>query len=291
MHTMAPQHLGAREKALVGALRMLPAGTRGKMRLARALLSGARDRRDVEITLIGGERFIMPSLREPVAFHCLVNGVYEPEVVSLLRRFLSPGGVFLDVGANVGVFSVLASGIVGPSGTVVAIEASPRINAYLERNLERNGCANVHRLAKAASESGPGVLRFWPAPDEHFGMGALAPQFGTTDIEVEADTIDHLLASLGIRHVDLVKMDIEGFEAAALTGARDLLTGDRPPTLVFEFADWAERRAGTSPGAAQRVLLELGYSLYRIDSAGRPILMRAPLETGSDNLLASPKPL
>ena len=276
---------------MIAALRMVPARTRGKARLARALLSGMRDRRDVVITLAGGQRLAVPSLREPVAWRCLVDGGYEPEIAALIHRFLPRGGVFLDIGANVGVFTIQASGIVGPAGTVVAVEASPHVNGYLARNIALNGCANVRHIAMAASDAGPRATPFWPAPDEHFGMGALAPQFDAEEVTVEADTIDHILGSLAIGHVDFVKIDAEGFEAAILAGARGLLTGDRPPSVVFEFADWAERRAGRSPGDAQRILLGLGYSLYRLDPAGRRVPMRDPVETGSADLLATPRPL
>ena len=250
------------ERLLVAGLRLLPPDLRGKSRFARSLLRSARDRTDVIVESRDGCKFMMPSLTEPIAFHCLIDGVYEPATFDVMRRFLPVGGVFLDVGANVGVYAVPASRIVGKAGCVVAIEASPRINPYLAQNISLNACDNMRQVARAATEHGATTVRFWPAPDDHFGMGALAPQFHATPVDVERDTIDNILASLKVASVDLVKIDIEGFEAMAFAGARDLLSRRRP-TVIFEFADWAEARAGLPPGAAQRALRGLGYARYR----------------------------
>lgn len=280
--------LTALDRAKVRMLRRIPPTVRGKARLARAVLGGVRRRRDVVVTLADGSRLLMPSLAEPVAFDSLIHGVYEPDVAQRLRDLLPPGGVFVDVGANVGVFSILASRIVGPSGRVVAIEASPGIASYLAHNLALNACANVRQVAVAASDSGPRTVRFWPAPDDKFGMGALAPQFDAASVEIEADTIDHILAAQTIDRADVIKMDVEGFEAAALAGAGALLSGPRPPAIVFEFADWAESRAGFTPGTAQRLLLDRGYRLSRLEADGTLTALAEPITTGSANVLASP---
>jgi FkbM family methyltransferase len=227
-------------------------------------------------------------VHEQVAFNCLIDGTYEPELIELLPAYLPPGGTFLDVGANVGVFTLAASQVVGSLGRVVAIEASPEIGGFLARNIAANDCRNVTLITKAVSERGPRRVAFWPAPKERFGMGALAPQFGATAIEVDTDTIDNILAALDIEHVDLIKLDIEGFEAAALRGANRLLSSKRPPAVIFEFADWAERRAGAQCGDAQRVLLELGFTLNRVHRGGQLERLSRPLVRGGANLLALP---
>jgi FkbM family methyltransferase len=285
----AANSLSSFYRAVVAALRLIPHGVRGKARLASHMLNPVLDGRDVVVDLKGGERFVMPSLREPIAFHCLISGIYEPEVFSLIRRFLPKGGVFLDVGANVGLFSVLSSRIVGSSGRVIAVEASPRVGTYLERNISLNDCANVEQVSKAVSKSGPCRLEFWPAPADHFGMGSLAAQFSEGSTFVEADTLDHIVGALGVSQVDLIKMDIEGFEVDALRGAIGLLTSEHPPTIIFEFVDWAEQRAGFPLGEAQQFLMELGYRLHRIDQDGACRLLDKPIVAGSWNLLAIPR--
>jgi FkbM family methyltransferase len=202
--------------------------------------------------------------------------------------YLPRGGTFLDIGANVGVFTLAASQVVGSLGRVIAIEASPEVGKFLSRNIAANDCRNVTLIAKAVTERGPQRIAFWRAPIEQFGMGALAPQFGAKAIEVDADTIDNVLFALDIQHVDLIKLDIEGFEAAALRGARRLLSSKRPPAVIFEFAEWAESRAGAQCGDAQRVFLDLGFTLNRVHPGGQIEKLSRPLVRGSANLLALP---
>ena len=279
-------HLG--ERAVLRGLRLIPPGTRGKARLARLLLPMLSRRQETTVTLAGGERLLVPSLQEPIAFHCLISGTYEPELIALLDAHLPRGGTFLDVGANVGVFTLTAARIAGLQGRVIAIEASPEICHFLSRNIASNGCRKVTLVVKAATDSGPARLAFWPAPEEKFGMGALAPQFDAAAITVDGDTIDNVLSSLDIRRVDLMKMDNEGFEAAALRGARRLLSSAHPPVVIIEFADWAESRAGAQCGDAQRVLLELGYTLKRVHPDGRLEALSGPLQHNSASILALP---
>lgn len=94
----------------------------------------------------------MPSLEESIAFHLLVDGVYEPGTADFLSAHLKRGGTLADVGANIGVFAVPAARRVGPAGHAIAIEASPRIIPYLRKNIGLNGCPNVRVLPFAAYE-------------------------------------------------------------------------------------------------------------------------------------------
>lgn len=243
---------------------------------------------DVVVTLNDGFRLLVPSLREPVAFHCLIDGVYEPEVSVLLKQFLTSGGTFLDIGSNVGVFTLMAARIVGESGLVIAVEASPEINRYLKHNIAEAKHKNIRHVEKAVADTGPRPISFWQAPFNKFGMGALAPQFGTEAITVEADTIDHILASIGVDHINLVKIDIEGFEAMAFRGAEKLLSRQPRPIIIFEFVDWAESRAGARCGEAQRLLVDLDYSLHLIARCGHLRKLERPLEADAGNIVAIP---
>ena len=120
-------------------------------------------------------------------------------------------------------------------------------------------------------------------------MGSLRAQFGAKPIEVPATTLDEVLEEARIGHVDLLKVDVEGFELGVFKGAHGLLTGARPPLVVFEFCDWAEARVPNSRvGDAQRLLLSYGYSIWRLTDflrGQRPL--RVPLESNYAMLVAS----
>ena len=236
----------------------------GKARLAKTLLDRSLCDKDVEIDASGCQ-WIVPSLREPIAFHLLINGVYEPETIKLLPDHLDSGAVFVDVGANIGAFTVLASKKVGSGGKVIAIEPSPRIFPYLEKNISLNHLSNVRTKQCAACDLDAQQLRFYEAPVDHFGMGSLAPQFHEASVSVAAQTLDHILAEEKIKHVNILKVDVEGFEAAVFKGARQLLTGKNPPLIVFELCDWAEARVPKGKvGDAQQVLKEWGYQIWSL---------------------------
>jgi FkbM family methyltransferase len=204
-------------------------------------------------------------LRDPIGFHLAISGSYERTAVDFVLKQLAPGMTFVDVGANIGVFTIPAARRVGPLGTVVAIEASPSIFSYLVRNVGLNDLGNVQLIQCAVLDrNGPNVP-FYEAPVSHFGMGALAAQFGTRPIAVPARTLDDILADEGIRCVGVLKVDVEGYEAAVFRGAQRLLVGSTDPLVVFEFCDWAEARvSGGQVGDAQRVLCDAGYRIWRL---------------------------
>jgi FkbM family methyltransferase len=275
---------------LVGSLaRACPRMVRGKSRVARKLLGSSLQSRDVVLRSRAGNEFVIPHLSEPVGFELLVNGDYEPATESWIREHLQPGGTFVDVGANIGLFSVAAAQCVGANGRVLAIEASPAVFPYLKENVARNRVLNVLLEHCAASEHDAGSVSFWEAPVSQFGMGSLAQQFGSNPLNVPAHMLDTLLQRHNFDRVDVLKVDVEGFEAAVFRGAHQLLSGKQRPSIVFEFLDWAEARMlKAEPGDAQRVLLQHGYRLRRLGGRLEGIAVREPVTHGSAMLVAEP---
>jgi SAM-dependent methyltransferase len=166
-----------RLKYITKGLRWLPAGTAGKTRLARRLLGSTLQTTDVSINARGGATFITPSLAEPIAFHLLVDGVYEPTALDFVLNRLTSAAVFFDVGANIGVFTLPAAQKVGAAGRVVAIEPSPRVFPYLQRNVHENTLLNVDLIQCAAIDVKSSEVAFYEAPADHFGMGSMGAQF------------------------------------------------------------------------------------------------------------------
>ena len=247
------------------ALRLLPPGMPGKARAARLLLGSCLQAQDVRLRDKYGCPIVVPSLREPIGFHVLIDGVYEVEPLEFTLSRLQAGSTFVDVGANIGVFALPVARKVGSSGCVLAIEPSSNVFPYLKRNIILNGSSNVRLRQCAAFDSDSEILRFYEAPIDHFGMGALAAQFHTKPVAVPAQTLDRILDEERIGRVTLLKVDVEGFEGAVFRGAKRLLTGDDPPLIVFEFSDWAEARVlGGRVGDAQWVLRGYGYHIWRL---------------------------
>ena len=279
---------GLQSLPVVAFLRLIPSWMRGKGRLAQWLLRGRLSSGGVEVADRIGFRYDAPSASEPVAFHLLISGAYEPEMVDFMRAQLLPGDVFVDVGANIGVYTLPCARAVGPEGRVLAIEASLTVIDCLRRNIAAAAARNVRAHFCAACDSDGEEMNFYEAPSTHFGMGSMGPQFGRPPVKVAGRTLDSLLAQEGIQKVRAMKVDVEGYEEKVFTGAEKLLRRPDAPLILFEFVDWAEKRAGLPPGSAQKKLLEYGYRIWKFE---RYVRGGAPLEgmltRGFSNLVAS----
>lgn len=143
-------------------------------------------------------------------------GIWEPNLTFYLRRALSAGDVLADVGANVGYFTLLAAGLVGKAGKVVAIEASPAIFAALTDNIQRNRLANVRAVNKAAAY-GPGEVPVFAALDGNIGRtSTVEAQDRVFETFVEALPLHDILGADEMSRLRLVKIDIEGAEGPVI---------------------------------------------------------------------------
>ena len=175
-------------------LRQLPVGFRGKARAARYLLGSALDAKDIFVTGYDESKYLVPSLREPIGFHLLVDGVYEKAALDLILARYSPETTFLDIGANIGLFSItVAKAFPHEYTNIIALEASPLIISYLSRNIEINKLNNIEVLNFAITDVDDSTVDFYEAPREHFGMASLAPQFNKKSISVRTKTLDGLI--------------------------------------------------------------------------------------------------
>lgn len=189
----------------------------------------------------------------------------EGRTAEVFDRLLAPGRVVLDVGANVGYYSLTAAARVGASGRVIAFEPGPTVARRLRENAELNGLANL-TVVQAAVADAPGTHRFQLAEDSEGSSlyeGA-ADAVGT--VEVAVTTLDREVSERGLTRVDLVKIDAEGAEVGVLRGARRLLSGADAPALVVEANPVTLKAAGESMESLRAELEDLGYRIEVIES-------------------------
>lgn len=207
---------------------------------------------------------------------CLfIGGCIEPNEFAFLDGVIEPGMVFVDVGANDGLYSLFASRRVGVEGTVLAIEPSGREFKRLQANIRLNALTNVRpRQVALSNRNGQGILRI--AGYEHAGQNTLGA-FLHASVEclhterVVLQRLDDLLDHEGVKHVDLIKLDVEGAECSALEGAQRTLTTSRP-LLLLELSDAALRCQGSSDEKVLALLRAFDYEIYTFDKAsGRPV--------------------
>ena len=222
-----------------------------------------------------------------------VSSTYEPNTLSLLRSLVQPGAVCLDVGANVGVVSLAVSRWVGPSGHVYAFEPSGREFARLCDNLERSQARNVTPVRAAVSSfCGRASLRVAAAAAG--GLNTLGDSFPYEGVateqleEVAVMTLDDFAERHSLPAVAVIKLDIEGSEGEAVTGAAGLLARDRP-ALVLEVFERTLQSTGWTVARLEEVIAEAGYLLYEIDDGTAEVRSVASLTGHSEqNLVALP---
>ncbi len=223
----------------------------------------------------------------------LSTGLYEKEVVDLIEGFLRPGMTFVDLGANIGYHSILASRLVGPTGKVYAFEPDPYTFEYLAKNCAANQCGNVE-LVNAAMTDQCGMAPFFSAGWGSFVLSHGAPQLpnslsgASSPLRVRTTTADAFFAARGWPRIDLIKMDIEGSEGVALEGMADLSSRNPELRIVIEFNPSAMRRAGMSAAGLANALVRLGVrESYVIEQGVRRISDNQLLPSGGSvfNLL------
>ena len=198
-------------------------------------------------------------------------GIYEPQEAWWFSRAIRPGWTVIDVGANIGQYSLMASSAVGTTGRVIALEPVPATFAMLERNVAANGLKNV-TCARLALWSEPKTVHLANDRDGDpctFGVAA------TGAVTAEAVRLDDFAREAGIDRVDLIKVDIEGGEPWMLRGASGLLAAHRP-MILSEVNPEALAGLGATPGAIAEPLCGLGYRAWRMTDEGfKPVELAA----------------
>ncbi len=190
---------------------------------------------------------------------------YEPEL-HLLASLLRSGDTFVDAGASIGVYSLVASRIVGHEGKVFAFEPSASTRATLERNIASNGIRNVRVFREALSDT-TGSDRLKHHPDSSRNALLSRDENDDGSEPIEKASLDEILPADDRSRVSLMKLDIEGAEELALRGATAVLD-EAAPHVIFEVNPEAAARLSLPPDGAWRLLAQRGYSFYRADPSG-----------------------
>jgi FkbM family methyltransferase len=185
-----------------------------------------------------------------------------------MQKFLElvdVGATVVDVGANIGYFTLTAASRVGRSGRVISVEPNPRAAERLRENVALNGLHNVTAI-EAAVSSTPGTMALRLGADSEASslFDAVHASIGVVDVLVT--TIDKILADQGLTRIDVLKLDVEGAEVDALLGAAQLLSGSHPPRLLLEANPVTLRAAGRSVDDLRRCIESFGYTISEIET-------------------------
>lgn len=198
-------------------------------------------------------------------------GVWEPDITAYIKSALSSGDTFIDVGANIGYYSLLASSLVGKTGNVVAVEASPRIYNILLKNLDLNHATNVRTVNVAASDTS-GRLPIFEALPENLGQTTTVKSFAdrnhcTLTGTVEALPLTEILTPAEVQRARIVKIDVEGAERMVAQGLLPVLCDTRDDIeIVMEISpDDLALQGGTADELIGK-FTSLGFNAYSVNT-------------------------
>lgn len=234
--------------------------------------------------VLGRYKMLLDSRDMALAPHLMLDGYWELWCTEFMLQRITPGMVAVDVGANLGYFSLLMADLVGPHGRVVAVEPNPHLATLLAHNLGLKGFAPRTRVERVAAAAGESDLAFrYRASDPKNGHVVEAPGLPPDDGEtVQIAVRGRRLDALVPGRVDFIKIDVEGAEELVWAGLAGTLEASPDITVLMEFNPDRCRRPEATLGdiAARFPLREL-----TLDNGVRPVAVAEVMRRREDTLL------
>jgi FkbM family methyltransferase len=196
----------------------------------------------------------------------------EPETSALVDMLLQPGDTFIDIGGHVGFYSMLAAGLVGPTGRVYVFEPERTNYTHLLSHIALNQCHHVFPFPWAVGD-GTAVVDFFTNSDNDGGHALWDPgrhpfnQKSRQQISKEAVfliSLDDIFGSAPPGFAKLIKIDTEGNETNVLRGARHFLTRAQVPAVIAELNRFGLAQLGSSEQEMRTLMTDLGYTTYAL---------------------------
>jgi FkbM family methyltransferase len=214
----------------------------------------------------------------------LYYGLYERTEADLVRSLLNAGDTFLDFGANIGFFSLIAASQVGPTGQVHAFEPVPDTAARLRSNIERNRFSDVVTVHEVAAWDADGRMPISIDTDGESGWSSLVYKpSGAASEEIATVDIAAYLDRIGVERIAACKIDVEGAEGRVLRALASRFALSLPPVLC-ELDPTLTQLAGTSPLEVCEQMRDLGYLVWEITGQGLREVERARPPTAGNIL-------
>lgn len=195
----------------------------------------------------------------------ILRDEYEKEECDLIRQILKPGGIFLDIGANEGIFSAIATQIVGATGLVIAVEPQSRLCDILEINLILNGSGSFRIYNAAISDVDGMPIEISLTPISNTGGSSIVRKYrwSTKTETTTTKTIDSILNENNLKIVDLVKVDVEGSEYEVIKSAKMALSERAIKVLALDYHKSILDMSGVDAEALNKIVLSNGYKIVK----------------------------
>lgn len=191
------------------------------------------------------------------------NGIFEEQEVAVVKEQVKSGDTVLDIGANIGYYTLIFAKLVGKQGKVFAFEPEPDNFALLQKNIEINGYSNIVLIPKAVSDKNE-IIKLYLCEKNKGMHRAYNSIFCNKYIEIESIRIDDYFQQNN-QTIDFIKMDIEGYEYTALQGMLNILRNNKNIKILTEFSPAASLENGIDLTLYVQLLTELGFTIYAIE--------------------------
>jgi FkbM family methyltransferase len=205
---------------------------------------------------------------DPVISGALTLGKYENAEAKFFRAACRPGMTFLDVGANIGYYTAQAMRRVGSGGQIIAMEPDPESFSYLKKTVALNGDVKVTCVPLAASTQ-TGEATLYISHDNRGDNRLYANELSSGSVEVRTVVVDDLLAELGISEVNLVKIDVQGYEGHVLRSMEGTLSNSSSVIVMMEFWPQGLHAAGFEPKEIFEFCARLNFRMFKITEGGK----------------------
>jgi len=196
-------------------------------------------------------------------------GIWEPFETKIVKKLVQRGDIVIDIGANIGYFTLLFSRLVKPSGKVFAFEPEPANFSLLKKNIEVNGYKNVTLIQKAVSNKNE-LIKLYLSQDNE-GDHRIYESDGNRDfIEIESVCLDEYFRNMEDK-INFVKMDIQGAEGTTIQGMKNILNRNDNLNMITEYWPYGLIRCGMDPLVFPKLLVRYNYYPFELNEKDEKI--------------------
>lgn len=218
------------------------------------------------LTKVFHYKMVLPAKDLSMTPCLLIDGHWEPMITKFFLNLISKGMVVLDIGAAFGYYTLLSADRVGGEGKVIAFEPEPSNFEIIEKNCFLNGFLKRLILVNKAVSDKEGVKKLYYNKDYVLGAASLIGSSQEDTIEVETISVDNFLRASNINSVDVVKIDVEGYEPLVIRGMIETIKNSKQIKIVLEFSPGYYRAINISPTNFLEELKEYGFiTIKKID--------------------------
>jgi len=200
-----------------------------------------------------------------------IDGNYDSYETEIAHQQIKKGNIVLDIGANIGFYTLIFAKLVGDKGKVIAFEPEPSNFGILKKNVETNGYKNVILVPKAVSDKN-GEIKLYLSSFSNAIPRIHKSDFCDRSIEIESVRLDDYLKTINFQErIDFIKIDVEGAEVKVLEGMRSTIQKNNNVKILVEFAPVSIKESGYAPEKLLEMLKGNGFNLQSINSKARKL--------------------